>query len=80
MRRLNACGIVRQSARLRWLIACLLSVSAASAATRGWLYERDIAPILRTHCAGCHNDADREGEFSVETFSSLNQGATRGRL
>lgn len=78
MRRLNACGIVRQSARLRWLIACLLSVSAASAATRGWLYERDIAPILRTHCAGCHNDADREGEFSVETFSSLNQGGDKG--
>ena len=78
MRRLNLCGIVRQSVRLRWLIACLLSVSAASAATRGWLYERDIAPILRTHCAGCHNEADREGEFSVETFSSLKQGGDKG--
>jgi len=78
MRRLNACGIVRPLAGLRLLIACLLSVSAASAATRGWLYERDIAPILRTHCAGCHNDADREGEFSVETFASLNQGGDKG--
>jgi len=78
MKRLNACGIVRQPAGLRWLIACLLSVCAASAATRGWLYERDIAPILRTHCAGCHNEADREGEFSVETFASLNQGGDKG--
>ena len=78
MRPLNLCGIVRQLAGLRWLIACLLSVCAASAATRGWLYERDIAPILRTHCAGCHNEADREGEFSVETFASLNQGGDKG--
>ena len=78
MKRLNACGIVRQPAGLRWLIACLLSVCAASAATRGWLYERDIAPILRTHCAGSHNEADREGEFSVETFSSLKQGGDKG--
>ena len=78
MKRLNACGIVRQPAGVRWLIACLLSVCAASAATRGWLYERDIAPILRTHCAGCHNEADREGEFSVETFASLNQGGDKG--
>ena len=78
MRPLNLFGIVRQSAGLRWLIACLLSVCAASAATRGWLYERDIAPILRTHCAGCHNEADREGEFSVETFASLNQGGDKG--
>ena len=68
----------RQPAGLRWLIACLLSVCAASAATRGWLYERDIAPILRTHCAGCHNEADREGEFSVETFTSLNRGGDKG--
>ncbi len=78
MRRLNLCGIVRPLAGLRWLIACLLSVSATSAANRGWLYERDIAPILRTHCAGCHNEADREGEFSVETFSSLKQGGDKG--
>lgn len=39
-----------------------------------WVYERDIAPILRTHCAGCHQDAEAEGEFSVETFSTLQLG------
>jgi hypothetical protein len=37
-------------------------------------YERDIAPILRTYCAGCHNDADLEGEFSVERFATLREG------
>ena len=37
-------------------------------------YERDIAPILRSHCAGCHNDRDREGKLSVETFAQLLRG------
>jgi hypothetical protein len=37
-------------------------------------YERDITPILRTYCSGCHNDREQEGEFSVETFASLRKG------
>ncbi|MEN9546823.1 MAG: hypothetical protein RLZZ356_1555, partial [Verrucomicrobiota bacterium] len=78
MRPLNARGMVRQPAGIRWLIASLLSVCVASAATRTWVYERDIAPILRTQCAGCHNDVDREGEFSVETFATLNRGGDQG--
>ncbi len=78
MKRFNAYGILCQRAGLRWLIACLLPVCTTSATSRNWLYERDIAPILRTYCAGCHNDADREGEFSVETFASLNKGGDKG--
>ena len=37
-------------------------------------YDRDITPILRTYCSGCHNGRDMEGEFSVETFASLRRG------
>lgn len=37
-------------------------------------YERDIAPILRSYCAGCHNDKDMEGKLSVETFAQLRKG------
>ena len=37
-------------------------------------FERDITPILRVYCSGCHNDRDREGAFSVETFTSLRKG------
>jgi WD40 repeat protein len=37
-------------------------------------YEQDVAPILRTYCAGCHNDRDAEAEFSVERFATLKQG------
>lgn len=63
---------------IRAFLACLLGSPSTTARAREWLYERDIAPILRTHCASCHNDADREGEFSVETFAALRQGGDKG--
>lgn len=47
---------------------------AAAPAAAPIVYERDIAPILRTYCAGCHNDDDLEGEFSVEKFVTLRKG------
>jgi len=37
-------------------------------------YEHDITPLLRTYCAGCHNDRDAEGGLSVETFASFRRG------
>ncbi len=41
-------------------------------------YHADIAPLLRQYCAGCHNDEDFDGEFSVEYFSDLEEGGSRG--
>jgi hypothetical protein len=37
-------------------------------------YEREIAPILRTYCSGCHNEREAESAFSVERFASLRKG------
>lgn len=37
-------------------------------------YSRDIAPILRAYCSGCHDDSQREGKLSVETYAQLRQG------
>ena len=41
-------------------------------------YDRDVAPIFRAYCAGCHNDADQEGSFSLETFAHLRTGGDKG--
>ena len=41
-------------------------------------YHTDVAPILRDYCAGCHNEGDYEGEFSVETFRALSEGGESG--
>ena len=42
-------------------------------------FHKDVSPILREYCAGCHNDVDLEGEFSVETFKSLMEGGETAR-
>lgn len=64
------------SRRATWLAAVL----AATVATWPFAgraapdYDRDIAPILRTYCAGCHNDRETEAGFSVERFATLRKG------
>ena len=61
--------------RRRVAIGALLSAASVAgqcAATPS--YERDVVPILRTYCSGCHNDSDKEGELSVERFASLRHG------
>ncbi len=41
-------------------------------------YDRVVAPLLAKYCAGCHNDDDREGDFSLETYKALRLGTTDG--
>jgi WD40 repeat protein len=41
-------------------------------------YNGQIAPIFTKYCAGCHNDEDREGKFSLESYSSLQKGTEKG--
>ena len=53
----------------------LLGLAGVSAAPD---YERDLTPILREYCAGCHNEDDYDGEFSVETFASIMEGGEKG--
>ena len=54
----------------------LLTVTAAAAVPD---FHKDVAPILREYCAGCHNDDELDGEFSVETFKSLMAGGDSGK-
>lgn len=41
-------------------------------------YAQDIAPVFKKFCAGCHNDGDLEGDFSLESFASLQKGTGDG--
>jgi len=51
-----------------WQMSCVPFLYAAPA------YDREIAPILRTYCSGCHNDREAESGFSVERFATLRKG------
>jgi WD40 repeat protein/mono/diheme cytochrome c family protein len=60
--------------RAGMLVAALVPGLVAVATGATPTYEREIAPILRTYCSGCHNDRDAEADFSVERFASLRKG------
>ena len=42
-------------------------------------FTKDVAPILTKYCTGCHNDTDREGKLSLESYGSLLKGGAKGR-
>jgi WD40 repeat protein len=62
------------------VLAVLLTASPALGADdpTGPDYASQVAPILAKYCAGCHNDDDREGDFSLETYASLREGTPDG--
>lgn len=39
-----------------------------------------VAPIFTKYCVGCHNDADREGKLTLETYEGLLAGGERGAV
>ncbi|HEX3602144.1 MAG TPA: c-type cytochrome domain-containing protein, partial [Lacipirellulaceae bacterium] len=43
-------------------------------------FARDVAPIFSKYCAGCHNNADREGDLSLESFAEIQQGGKKGTV
>ncbi len=41
-------------------------------------FHADVAPLLRDYCLGCHNEQDKEGDLSLETFADLMRGGESG--
>ena len=64
---------------MKLLPATLILTAALSSLGAKVDFHRDVAPILREYCAGCHNEVDLEGEFAVETYKSLMKGGENGR-
>lgn len=59
------------------LLSLLLCTGFASAlsAEEAPTYQKDIAPLMRKYCVGCHSDVEPEGDLSLHSFESL-QGET----
>ncbi len=53
----------------------VLGTNAQAIGAEDVVFERDIQPLLTKYCAGCHNDSEKEAEFSVSSFASILQGA-----
>lgn len=43
-------------------------------------FERDVAPIFRNRCLGCHNDRDHRGGFSLHSRDSAIKGGESGQV
>ncbi|MDD9867044.1 MAG: hypothetical protein OXS32_11905, partial [Verrucomicrobiales bacterium] len=63
---------------MKFLNTLFLSAIAVPALAETVDFHRDVAPILREYCVGCHNNDDLEGELSVETFQLLVKGGENG--
>lgn len=41
-------------------------------------YDKQVAPLFRKYCGGCHNGTELEGEFNLETYAELQKGGPHG--
>ncbi|QDU95536.1 WD domain, G-beta repeat [Lignipirellula cremea] len=41
-------------------------------------YHRDVRPVLRRHCWGCHHSGDPQGGLNLDTVATLKQGGDSG--
>ncbi|NOX98969.1 MAG: hypothetical protein GXP30_04420, partial [Verrucomicrobia bacterium] len=61
-------------------VGAVLSLGLVYSSAAAPDFKKDIAPLLRQYCAGCHNDDDFEGDYSVERYADLVEGGSKGSL
>ncbi|MED6315170.1 MAG: c-type cytochrome domain-containing protein, partial [Verrucomicrobiota bacterium] len=64
---------------MKTLVAFFLTASPVPIVAETVDFHRDVAPILREYCVGCHNNEDLDGDLSVETFNLLIKGGENGK-
>ncbi len=62
------------------LLLLLVGLPHAEAPAADIDFGREVAPLLKTYCAGCHNDSDREGNLSLSSLSALRAGTPDGAI
>jgi hypothetical protein len=43
-------------------------------------YFKDVAPIVREHCAGCHQLSVKQGDLSLTNYEAFMQGGAKGKV
>ena len=78
--------ILRVSARVGALaLLCVALTQAAEASPQAQEtprqaieFNRDIKPILDTHCTGCHQPASKQSDLDLTTYAGFQAGGRRG--
>ncbi len=62
--------------RLTAVFACLLAAHLLEAGDISFV--RDVQPILKRNCAGCHQPASKSSDLDLTTYDGLRAGGKRG--
>lgn len=63
----------------RWMFLSLVVFSVSSAfAADSPDFNRDVLPVFRKYCNGCHNSKEKEGGLVLEDFARAMQGGEHG--
>jgi WD40 repeat protein len=58
------------------VVACFLAATLLRAGDTSFV--RDVQPILKKNCAGCHQPASKSSELDLTTYAGLRAGGKRG--
>lgn len=66
---------------VRFALMCLASLLAAPARADepAPTFDADVRPVLRKHCAACHNGERPRGELDLSTYANLLTGGVSGK-
>ncbi|QDU60313.1 WD domain, G-beta repeat [Planctomycetes bacterium Pan216] len=53
-------------------------IAIAEITRQGIGFDKEIAPILRSHCTACHRGNDADGSLSLETVAAIREGGDSG--
>lgn len=70
---------INTTARTLTLLASLVLACPAVAAEKV-TFEEHVRPILRQHCAGCHNRDDAASDFAVDEYDATLAGGAGGEV
>ncbi|MDQ3621407.1 MAG: hypothetical protein M3463_02820 [Verrucomicrobiota bacterium] len=65
---------------MRRLAAILASVCVATASGSEVSFQRDIWPIFKRHCVGCHSEQKTKGKLRLDDVAALHKGGETGPL
>src|SRR5688572_3350101 len=66
--------------QMRLILMALVFPGTLLAAEAAVSFSREIAPILRRNCQGCHRPGKMKGELDLTTFGALLKGGKHGEV
>ena len=62
----------------RFFILLLLSAVSVAAEDKPVSYYKDLVPVLKRSCTGCHHPGKLKGQLDLTTYESLKKGGKHG--